>query len=475
MNTEIIRLINITSHQHQATMLDGISLNLLKGEIVGIHSLSTSQRSAILDMICGQLPPDSGSIFIYGKHLLRYSDIRSALPKLIRITSEPILISSFTVWENLMLYGRARRSAFIHRKLLQQYTTQLLQEFGFPPCCNTYCDQLPFVYRYALQILKVWDTDSSLVILDDCLPNLTVDEYTFLFGFIHKLTDLGISFLISSRYLFRLSKFCDRIFCIDQHRTCREFGGNASAYSIAFPVRCEGYQAFTQSPGYIGCIDKEFAPGVTLHIPFLEGKNTVIVDTTKSLSAVCTARSTRKIRKQFLSGLCPAFSKQSRRDNRPLIAEYGLHGYVSPQLSPIMNISLGISRQFSFLGFLRPTILKYLNHAFSEWCQQHDIPINDPDRQHLHQTQAAMILYKLHLTNPKLLLFHYNGTASTIESINSLVETEFQTHKQNGMAICTICSNIEHIPSFADRFILITQNGIYYDVNRDYLNQIVRM
>lgn len=475
MTTEIIRLINITSRHSPSTRLDGISMNLLKGEIVGIHSLSTSQRSAILDVVCGLLPPNSGSMFIYGKHLLRYSNILEVLPKLSRISVDSSLVSSFTVWENLMLYGRERHSTFIYKKLLQQYTIQLLQEFGFPSCCNTNYDQLPFIYQYALQILKAWDTGSNLLILDDSLPNLTAEEHSFLLRLFHKLTDLGVSFLISSRYLSRLSKVCDRIYFVDQYRTCKETSGKTTISEHILPVKHEGYPSLEQHPSFIGSIDHTLLSGTTLRIPFLEGKNIAIVDTTKMLNSICTAKNRRVLRKKTHSNLKHSLLQNVKHENKSLLAEYGLHGYVSKQLSPVENLCLGISRQFSFLIFQRPTITRYLARTFSDWCREKQIELSQSCENDFTQLETATILYKLHLTHPKLLLFHYNGTASLMDSIDNLVAGEFRTHTENGMAICTICTNIEHLPFFADYFILVRSDGIYYNVHPDYLRKVLLM
>jgi lipoprotein-releasing system ATP-binding protein len=110
MSKNIIALRNVSkkflSGEEEINVLEGIDLEVSKGDFITISGPSGSGKSTLLNIIGGLLHPDSGNVILDGKSLYSYKD--RALAK---IRNEKIgfifqfhhLLLDFTVVENLAI------------------------------------------------------------------------------------------------------------------------------------------------------------------------------------------------------------------------------------------------------------------------------------------------------------------------------------------------------------------------------------
>ena len=132
MSNQVVEVQNITKFFGEAdnslVVLDNFSMNLNKGESLGLIGASGSGKSTLLHILSGLEQPNSGSVFIKGQNITNLNSDESSL-----FRSKEIgfvyqfhhLLPDLTAQENIalpaMLSGKSKQEAFdIADKLLRQ-------------------------------------------------------------------------------------------------------------------------------------------------------------------------------------------------------------------------------------------------------------------------------------------------------------------------------------------------------------------
>ena len=87
-------------------MVDNVSINVRKGEVVGIYGLMGAGRTETMEAIFGAVPKSAGQVFIHGKEVnikSPYSAIKSGLGMLTENRRGNGFAKNFTCKENISL------------------------------------------------------------------------------------------------------------------------------------------------------------------------------------------------------------------------------------------------------------------------------------------------------------------------------------------------------------------------------------
>ncbi|RVB21838.1 ATP-binding cassette domain-containing protein, partial [Mesorhizobium sp. M7A.F.Ca.CA.002.10.1.1] len=71
---DVVRLVDLKRHFGVTAALDGISLTVRKGEILGIIGRSGAGKSTLIRCLNGLERPDSGEVFIEGREISRLGE-----------------------------------------------------------------------------------------------------------------------------------------------------------------------------------------------------------------------------------------------------------------------------------------------------------------------------------------------------------------------------------------------------------------
>ncbi len=99
----VLRVEGITKRFGSIVANDGISLELYRSEVHGLLGENGSGKSTLCRIIYGQLRPDSGRIYVYGKEV-KFRSPRDAIRLGIAMVHQELsLIPTLTVSENFIL------------------------------------------------------------------------------------------------------------------------------------------------------------------------------------------------------------------------------------------------------------------------------------------------------------------------------------------------------------------------------------
>ncbi len=103
----MIRIENLTKKYGDMTAVDNVSMDVERGELVGIIGPDGAGKTTFLRMLSGALEPTSGNLFVDDK---TFSENRSELKEEIGYLSQVSqAYGDLTVWENIEFFGKIRK------------------------------------------------------------------------------------------------------------------------------------------------------------------------------------------------------------------------------------------------------------------------------------------------------------------------------------------------------------------------------
>lgn len=174
--------------------VDGISLQVEKGEIYGFLGPNGSGKTTTIRMLCGLLIPDSGEGTCLGYNVLTQSrDIKMHVGYM---TQSFTLYNELSVYENLdfvaRLYSIENREAKIQESL---------EEFNFIKRKNQLAGTLSGGLKQRLALAAALIHDPQLLLLDEPTAGVDPKARREFWSSIHKLSSQGITTLVSTHYM----------------------------------------------------------------------------------------------------------------------------------------------------------------------------------------------------------------------------------------------------------------------------------
>src|SRR5689334_4014640 len=109
--------------------LDGVDLELRKGEVHALIGENGAGKSTLMNIIAGALKPDEGSMEIDGKPYLPSNPLDARLSGIALIHQELSLCPHLTVAENILMGIEPSHLGWLNRDRLMQRTNEVLQTF----------------------------------------------------------------------------------------------------------------------------------------------------------------------------------------------------------------------------------------------------------------------------------------------------------------------------------------------------------
>ena len=199
------------------TIIDNLSLNIDKSEIVAITGRSGCGKTTLLNIITGITKPDSGEIFFKDKKFRFYSDfVMSGLRnrEIGQIFQTFRLLEDETVMSNVMLPARIRGRA---GSQIRNYAIEILGKTGIPEYQNTKTGLLSGGQKQRVAIARALINSPSLILADEPDANLDVNTSLEIFSILEMLKKEGKSIIIVTHKDYMLQK-ADRTYKMDNGR-----------------------------------------------------------------------------------------------------------------------------------------------------------------------------------------------------------------------------------------------------------------
>jgi ribose transport system ATP-binding protein len=220
-----IRLCDISKAYPGVVALDGVSLDIGAGEVVGVVGENGAGKSTLMKILGGVVAPSSGTIEIDGVAHERLTVKSSMASGIAFVHQELNLFDNLTVAANIF-FGREPRKPgsrwLIAEGRMQAMAMPLLQQLGAEFDAGTPLAALSLAERQLVEIAKALSLDARLIIMDEPTSSLTAGETERLLDTILRLRNHGVSTVFISHRLAEVQLVADRVVVLrDGHRTAQ--------------------------------------------------------------------------------------------------------------------------------------------------------------------------------------------------------------------------------------------------------------
>lgn len=205
----MLRLTNVRKTFGDIVAVDGLSLELAKGEVFGLLGPNGAGKSTTIAMAVGLLPPDSGTVELDDGR----SPLSPAARARIGVAPQQIaLYDELTAEENLMFFGRLYGLA---GSALTDRVTELLALTGLLERRRDRVKGFSGGMKRRLNLGAAVLHRPPLVLLDEPTAGVDPQSRHAIFEIIRTLTADGATILYTTHYMEEAQKLCDRVGIID--------------------------------------------------------------------------------------------------------------------------------------------------------------------------------------------------------------------------------------------------------------------
>jgi ABC-2 type transport system ATP-binding protein len=201
MDYPAIELQDIHKSYGDTKAVNGISLKVNKGEVMGIIGANGAGKTTTLEMMMGLRSPDSGTVKILGMNL---KENATEIKKRIGIQlQQTALYDRIKVKEALELF-----SSYYDRKRDLQ---EIIETLGLTPYLNKYVKNLSGGWQQRTSLALALVNDPDIIFLDEPTTGLDPQARLELWACINRFRQEGKTILLSTHYMDEAQKHCDRI------------------------------------------------------------------------------------------------------------------------------------------------------------------------------------------------------------------------------------------------------------------------
>ena len=192
--------------------LEKVNFSLQKGEIHSLIGENGAGKSTLMKILYGLVHPSSGEIYINGKEEKIANPIDAINLGIGMVHQEFMLISSFKVFENVILgMEKTKNFGIIDKDKALNELKELTERYGFDLDLNAVTSELSVAARQKVEILKLLYRKVDILIFDEPTAVLTPQETEQLFTEIKSMKKMGKTIVFISHKLDEVLEISDRI------------------------------------------------------------------------------------------------------------------------------------------------------------------------------------------------------------------------------------------------------------------------
>ncbi len=208
------------------TALDGVSVELSPGEVLGVIGPNGAGKTTLFNVICGFVRPSKGTLSWRGQPMVRVAPDRLASIGIARTLQGVGLFPGLTVLENVMVGAQRFRKAPVVAQMLglpwsdrdesrqRDRALAALARVG----CDAFAGRLPGTLPYAVQkrvaLARALVSEPELLLLDEPAGGLDARELSDLGELIKSLAS-SVAVMLVDHHMDFVVPVCDRVVVLD--------------------------------------------------------------------------------------------------------------------------------------------------------------------------------------------------------------------------------------------------------------------
>ena len=192
-------------------MVDGVSLTIAPGEIVGLLGPNGAGKTTTFYMMVGLIEPDQGRVVLGERDITAMPMFRRARMGVAYLAQEPSAFKHLSVVDNIWLILEALG---VDSKTANERISKLIRDFGLDSLKSQRAETLSGGERRRLEIARALATEPTFILLDEPFAGIDPIAVLDLQRIIAHLKSLGIGVLITDHNVRETLKITDRAYII---------------------------------------------------------------------------------------------------------------------------------------------------------------------------------------------------------------------------------------------------------------------
>ena len=216
MGNGVLELAGVSKRYGDFLAVDGLTLSVPKGRIMGLLGPNGAGKTSTLRMILGISAPTSGTISIFGE-----APGLAVQRRIGYLPEERGLYKRMTAFDTIVYFGKLQG---LWTSAARRRATVLLDELGLAHVANRRIEALSKGMAQKIQLATAIAHEPQLVILDEPFSGLDPINQNELEAAIRRLAASGATVLFSTHTMSHAERLCDSFVILVKGR--KAFDGN---------------------------------------------------------------------------------------------------------------------------------------------------------------------------------------------------------------------------------------------------------
>ncbi len=205
----ILRAENIVKRYGGRTVVNGVSIEVNQGEIVGVLGPNGAGKTTSFYMIVGLVKPNSGKIFLDDRDITKLPMFRRSQLGIGYLAQEASVFRELTVEENILAPLQMRN---LSKQEQKDKMEELIEEFRLKRFKKTKGKLLSGGERRRAEIARAVATDPNFILLDEPFAGVDPIAVENIQMLVAKLKQKNIGVLITDHNANETLSICDRVY-----------------------------------------------------------------------------------------------------------------------------------------------------------------------------------------------------------------------------------------------------------------------
>jgi len=210
----MISVSNLSKSFAEKNVLNNLTFSISKGEIFGFLGPNGAGKTTTINILCGLLNPDFGSIEVKGKTVDEQTKYLLGF-----VPQEISLYNDLTVNENLNFFAQIYGLVGAQKR---EQIKKLIHVFNLQEYINTEIAKLSGGWQRRVNIAIALVHSPDLLILDEPTAGVDVEARYELWELISRLRDIGVTIFLTTHQLEEAERLCSKIAILQEGKIVAE-------------------------------------------------------------------------------------------------------------------------------------------------------------------------------------------------------------------------------------------------------------
>ena len=219
IDKSILNTKNLIKKYNNKKVVNGVSINIRKGEVVGLLGPNGAGKTTTFYMITGMISPSSGNVFLDDKDITRMPMYKRAQIGIGYLSQEPSVFTKLSVEDNLKLVLELTN---LSKKKQNNILEKLLNDFSITHIRKSKSMTLSGGERRRTEIARALVMNPDFILLDEPFSGIDPIAVEDIQKIIKTLKKQGIGVLITDHNVRETLDITDRAYLLYEGKILKE-------------------------------------------------------------------------------------------------------------------------------------------------------------------------------------------------------------------------------------------------------------